>query len=203
LFAAALMMLGVHNANATAIIYVEDLEVSAGMQATLSFQMENTVPIRGFQFDLYLPEGITVVKNAKGRIQGALNSNRLPEDDEHTLTIQEQGDGAIRFLCGSLYDETFTGNEGEIITLQINVAETMKNGDYPVVLKDVKLTETNTDNYYYTDVVESTIKVIGGTGITGILEGGNTPAIIFNLAGQRISNMQKGINIVNGKKILK
>ena len=26
---------------------------------------------------------------------------------------------------------------------------------------------------------------------------------IYNLAGQRISKMQKGINIVNGKKILK
>ena len=26
---------------------------------------------------------------------------------------------------------------------------------------------------------------------------------IYNLAGQRISKMQKGVNIVNGKKILK
>jgi hypothetical protein len=28
-------------------------------------------------------------------------------------------------------------------------------------------------------------------------------AVIYNVAGQRVSKMQKGINIVNGKKILK
>ena len=184
------------------VIYPVSQEVAAGMQTTLSFHMKNTAAIRGFQFDLYLPEGITVVKNAKGRIQGALANDRLPEDDEHTLTIQEQGDGAIRFLCGSLYDETFTGNEGEIITLQINVAETMKNGDYAIVLQDVKLTETNTENYYYTDTVESTIKVIGGTGIVDVLEGDNAPAIIYNLSGQRLAKPQHGINIINGKKVM-
>ena len=27
--------------------------------------------------------------------------------------------------------------------------------------------------------------------------------LIFNLAGQRVSKMQKGINIINGKKVLK
>ena len=34
--------------------------------------------------------------------------------------------------------------------------------------------------------------------INGVAENG----IIYNLAGQRISKMQKGINIVNGKKVL-
>ena len=31
----------------------------------------------------------------------------------------------------------------------------------------------------------------------------NFDGAIYNLAGQRISKMQKGINIINGKKVLK
>ena len=41
-----------------------------------------------------------------------------------------------------------------------------------------------------------------GTGISGIgVDGENTP--IYNLAGQRLGKMQKGVNVMNGKKVLK
>jgi hypothetical protein len=40
----------------------------------------------------------------------------------------------------------------------------------------------------------------GATGITGIND--NLNESIYNLAGQRMSKMQKGVNIVGGKKVL-
>ena len=141
------------------IIYLNKTDGFVGQEQTLSFQMKNTAAIRGFQFDLYLPEGVTAVKNAKGRIQGSLSSGRLPEEDEHTLTIQEQADGAIRFLCSSLYDETFTGSEGEIATLQVKIGENLEDGDYPIIIKDMKLTETNISNFYETSYLKSTLTV--------------------------------------------
>lgn len=143
------------------VIYVEPMEADPGTQVTLSLQMKNSAAIRGFQFDLYLPEGVTAVKNAKGRIQGSLSSGRLPEDDEHTLTIQAQNDGAIRFLCGSQYDETFIGASGEIATLQVNIAEGMTSGEYPIVLKNMRLSETDISKYYDTDNVETVLTVRG------------------------------------------
>ena len=141
------------------VIYLEKMEGNAGTTATMSFRMKNSAAIRGFQFDLYLPDGVTAMKNAKGRIQGGLSSERLPEDDEHTLTISEQPDGAIRFLCNSLYDETFTGTDGEIATLQVTIAENMEDGDYPIFIKNMKLTETNISNYYETEHLKSTLSI--------------------------------------------
>ena len=41
------------------------------------------------------------------------------------------------------------------------------------------------------------------TGIEGVQEAQEVQGAIYNLAGQRINKMQKGINIINGKKILK
>ena len=41
------------------------------------------------------------------------------------------------------------------------------------------------------------------TGINNVNANLNLDEAIYNLAGQRLSKMQKGINIINGKKILK
>ena len=140
-------------------IYIENTEVKTGGQAVLSIKMKNETPIRGFQFDLYLPEGVTAAKTSKGKIIASLSSGRLEEDDEHTLTTLEQSNGAIRFLCSSLYDENFTGNDGEILTLTVNVAENMEDGDYPLVIRDARLTETDISQYYMIDYVKSTLTV--------------------------------------------
>ena len=145
------------------VIYLNKVETSAGSQINLSIRMKNAAAIRGFQFDLYLPDGVTVVKSAKGKIVGSLSEGRLPEDDEHTLTLSEQSDGAIRFLCGSLYDETFTGNDGEIATLSVKIAENKVDGNYAIILKDIKMTETDINNYYQTEQVKSTLTITSYT----------------------------------------
>ena len=91
---------------------------------------------------------------------GQLSPGRLPDEDEHTLTFSEQPDGAIRFLCGSQYDEVFTGNDGEIATLTVNISETMEEGDYPLLLKGIVLSETDITKYYETAIVKSTLSII-------------------------------------------
>ena len=141
------------------VIYMEPLEVTKGTEVVVPLQMKNTAQIRGFQVDVYLPEGMTAVKNNNGRIVAALNAARLPDGSAHTLTVSERPDGAIRLLCGSQYDETFTGNDGEIATLTINVGADVEAGNYPLTLGYVKLTETNINNYYLTDEVVTTMTV--------------------------------------------
>ena len=185
------------------IIYVEEATLGVGKTATLSICMKNSAAIRGFQFDMYLPNGVTAKKNNKGRYLSSFNQSRLPEDDEHTLTLAAQDDGCIRFLCGSQYDETFTGTEGEIATIQVDVAADLAPGNYPVVLKDMKLTETDISKFYEHKLVETTLIISEMTGITGIenirdVENGK----FYNLAGLQTVNPNKGIYVVGGKKIL-
>jgi len=142
------------------VIYMEPLEVTRGTEAVLSLLMKNTAGIRGFQFDMYLPQGVTVMKDHNNRFVCSLNSGRTPDGDQHTLTLSEQPDGAIRFLCGSQYDEVFTGTEGEILTVRLSVDKRMFAGQYPIVLKNVKLTETNINNFYRTENVQTALTVL-------------------------------------------
>jgi len=176
------------------VIYINSAEARVGSELTLPIKMKNNVPIRGFQFDLYLPEGVTAVKIANDRIKASLTADRLPEDDQHTLTVSEQADGSIRFLCGSQYDETFTGNDGEIITLQLAIAEEMAAGSYPLVLRDIKLTETDINKYYLADGISAMLTVndhvlgdISGDGVVDVSD-------YIGVANHIMGNTPEGFN---------
>ena len=186
------------------IIYVAPATADpaeAGSQTTLSICMNNTAEIRGFQFDLYLPDGMTIVKTSKGKVAASLSAARLPEDDEHTLSVAEQGDGAVRFLCGSLYDETFTGTSGEIATLKVNI-EGMAAGDYPVTLKAVKLSETDISKFYTADEVVTTFTVSYASAIGSLQDGREQARPLYDLQGRKVNGAKKGLYICDGKKVV-
>ena len=184
------------------VIYVAASSANTGEAAELSICMKNTAPIRGFQFNLYLPDGVNAVKSSKGRIQATLSKGRLDEEDEHTLSVSEQENGSLLFLCGSEYPETFLDNDGEIAVLKITIAETVPAGDYPIVLKNIKLTETDISKFYLTELVETTLTIISDTtGITTVQQE-KTDIRCYNLSGQLVDKPHKGLFIVNHKKVV-
>ena len=149
------------------VVYIPHFEVQPGAtNFILSINMKNTAAIRGFQFDLELPEGITPVMSGT-EVSCGLNTARCPQNNSnpfnvtyyHTLNVKEQTDGSYRFLAGSTEDQTFIGNDGVMVMLLINVASGKAFGDYTISLKNIKLSETNIDNHYDTDLVESTVTV--------------------------------------------
>ena len=158
------------------VIYISPLEAASNGETQVSIKMKNTVGIRGFQFDLYLPEGMTAVKDGNNRYVSTLSNGRKPAGDQHTLTLSEQPDGAIRFLCGSQYDETFTGTDGEIATLTISVAADVEADNYPIYLRNMKLTETDINNYYTKDEIETSVTVTGPADGRVVLDEASTTA---------------------------
>ena len=145
------------------VIYIEPFQASPGTTALeLSIKMKNTAAIRGFQFDLELPEGVTPVEE-DGEYVYWLNADRAPKKAGgqfyHSLEVTRQDDGSYRFLCGAQQDKTFIGNDGEVAVIQVNLAEGMSAGDYPITMKYVKLTETDISVYYLTEEVVSTLTV--------------------------------------------
>lgn len=141
------------------VIYIKSLSSKAGEVKNLSICMKNTAGIRGFQFSLCLPEGVTIAQNAKGKQLVSLNPGRRGEFDEHTLSVGKQEDGSYLFLCGSLSDDTFLGNDGEIATVTLIIPEDISKGQYPVVIRNQKLTENDISKYYEKAYVETYIDI--------------------------------------------
>ena len=142
------------------VIYIEPFAAKPGAtELPISFKMKNTTAIRGFQFDLTLPEGVTPATYGNGTIKCSLTDARKPEGDQHTLSVVHQTGNTYRFLCGSQQFETFLGNDGEIATLLVNIDANMAEDDYALLMTDMKLTETNIDNYYETAQIETTMTI--------------------------------------------
>ena len=187
------------------VIYVENVSGSKNSQVELSVRMRNASDIRGFQFDLYLPEGVTIANNAKA----SLSSDRLAAGDAHTLMVDEMTNGAVRFLCSSMNDESFAGGDGEIATLTVNIADNVTNGDYDVVVKNALMTETDISKSYEADDIKSTLTVLDQTGVeTVTADNKRRDGSIYTVGGQLVgkkattSQLRKGVYICNGKKIV-
>ena len=193
------------DSDADNVIYVENVSGSKNSQVELSVRMRNASDIRGFQFDLYLPEGVSVANNAKA----LLSSDRLAAGDAHTLMADEMSDGAVRFLCSSMNDESFAGGDGEIVTLTVNIANNVANDDYDVVVKNAIMTETDISKSYEADNIKSTLTVLDQTGVeTVTADNERRDGSIYTVGGQLVgkksstSQLRKGVYIRNGKKIV-
>ena len=187
------------------VIYVENVSGSKNSQVELSVRMRNASDIRGFQFDLYLPEGVSMANNAKA----SLSSDRLAAGDAHTLMVNEVSDGAVRFLCSSMNDENFAGGDGEIATLTVNIADNVANGDYDVVVKNALMTETDISRSYEADNIKSTLTVLDPNGVDIVTaDDERRDGTIYTVGGQLVgkkattSQLRKGVYIRNGKKIV-
>ena len=139
-------------------IYVSDVVVGAGATAKLSICMKNRAPIRSFQFDMYLPEGVTALTNVNGRIRAALSDERLSETDERVVSASNLGWGAIYFTCSSRTDDAFTGTDGKVAELEVRIAEDMAEGSYPITLKNEYLVLADSKQFF-TESVESDLSV--------------------------------------------
>lgn len=125
-------------------IYLQDKSVEQGQQMTFDILMANTSDIVGFQFDLYLPEGITAVTNSNGDYLCSLSSRA---GNDHSLTAALQEDGAIRFIGFSMKNTALSGNDGAIVSLTLNVPDNTTVGNYEVYIKNNKLTKSDGSKY--------------------------------------------------------
>ena len=100
-------------ASLTDAVYVQASSVPAGSQQTLSVRMKNSFDVQTIQFDLYLPEGVTIVGNDDDELMTASKA-RVKKYDFFNSSIQS--DGALRLLAQATTNNIAAG-DGEIATL--------------------------------------------------------------------------------------
>ena len=125
--------------NVDNVLYIADLEIGEGQEATLSVQLKNAKGFTGFQGDICLPEGVSFVMDEYGYADAELTEVRT--NSRATIFDAEmQDDGTLRLLAYSNRNAIISGNEGEICTVKVRVADNAVAGTYPIVLKNVVLT---------------------------------------------------------------
>ena len=116
-------------------VYVEPLEAPAGSQQTLSVCMKNSIEVQTIQFDLYLPEGLTIVPNEDEEL---MTASKARINKFNYFESSMQSDGALRLLAQATTTNIAVG-DGEIATIMVSVPANMVLGDYSITVKNILL----------------------------------------------------------------
>lgn len=116
-------------------VYVKSANIPAGSQQTLSVCMKNSIEVQTLQFDLYLPDGLTLVANEDDELITA-SKERVAKFNYFQSAVQ--ADGALRLLAQATTTNIAVG-DGEIATVTVNVSSDMALGDYTVTVKNIIL----------------------------------------------------------------
>lgn len=125
-------------------VYIDNCKTSAAKQITLSINMKNATRVTLWQTDLVLPKGITVEKNSRGNYDIKKSSRAT---SSHTITSSLLSTGAIRILCSSAQNKNFSGLEGEVATITLDIADDVEPGTYIIAFKNTLLVEGSTESH--------------------------------------------------------
>lgn len=124
-------------------VTISDFSISAGETKEVSITLANDVAYVAFQFDLYLPDGITVESFSADR-------NRLPEST--TLSMAKQSDGSYRFISAAIGGEPISGTSGGVVTLSVKAATTLTHGSKTGYFRHVKLSKADATGPTYDEM---------------------------------------------------
>ncbi len=117
-------------------LVLEDVTTAPGSQFVLPINMVNIDEVTALQFDLYLPSGVTIAEE-EGELLIDLADRTTYR--KHSLAFRQQADGAMRITCSSNNNATFTGNEGAIINVTLNVSSTIEEKEYVIAAKNIEI----------------------------------------------------------------
>lgn len=159
------------------------LTLTRNADQSLSFSLDGNSAYTAFQFDLMIPEGMDVT-------QMTLNSQRK---QNHMLLYNKIGEGHYRVVVLSTSNQSFNETVGELLCIGFD--------NYPadgIIIDDIHFVTPQGN-----DLLFSAIGISGDTpnSISGV-RSNNSDGKIYKLNGQSMTKTQKGLYIINGKKVV-
>ena len=180
----------------------EDIGGLKGTSVVLPVWLTNEEDITALQFDLTLPEGVSVSTNEKGKLQVS-KTNRC---EDHTLSASKQSEGNIyRVLLYSVDVESITGNSGAVVNLTLDIDEGMEAGEYEIGISNINLTATDQTKITPADATCTlTVRdyITGDANGDGTVDVTDIVAIANHILGQGIHAINTYAADVNGDEVI-
>lgn len=165
---------------------VQPIEVKAGEQATLTVSLADAASVTALQFNLSLPANMTV--NESGCAPGNAATN-------HTLSINKMDNGNYLFV---MYSMDFTAlTDGTLLTVPVTIGNGATTGDGN--LNTVRSAKSDAVSQQHQN---ASFAVNVTTAVEGVKSDIKKDAVIYNVRGQKLTSPQKGINIIDKRKVI-
>lgn len=159
-----------------------ELALQKNSDGSLSLHLNGPTAFTAFQFSLTLPEDMDVEK---------IQINALRKNG-HQLLFHKVGEGEYRVAALSLSNRMFNGEDGELLNIRCD-----READGDVLLSDILFVTKDARVRRFEDLSLDGITGISDTELVNRVRNG----VIYNLNGQRQKSLQRGVNIVDGKKV--
>ena len=122
---------------------ISEFSIFTGQTKDVSISLTNDKAYAAFQFDLVLPEGVTVVMPESPDTWNNHKSDRIPSTTD--LSMQQLSDGSYRFVAmpGTTTIQNITGSDGVIINLTLSAAATAAVGNQTGYFRNIKLSTSD------------------------------------------------------------
>lgn len=187
-------------------LFVSDFNINPGETVAVSVNLSNLeTNYAAFQFDLILPEGISIALTKRGKLDVKLDGLRF-EELPHSLTSEKISEGVYRFICFSMSGESFWENSGAILSMNIEASTTFNAVTSMGSIENIVLTTADAKEHK-PEKTTFTITNPTAAGITAISV--DQPADIYDIKGNllrsqatNLNGLPKGIYLVKGQKVL-
>ena len=130
---------------------VEDMTMSAGESRQVEIELENgTNGYVAFQFEMVLPDGITLGTDGEGKPLASLDSGRA---SDHVLSVTETAANTYRFLSYSMTNAELTGTTGSLLHVTLQTDEDAYEGKRKVKIQNQVFTERSEMQHKWSDVI--------------------------------------------------
>ena len=187
-------------------VNIDPTTPSPGDEFAIEVLLDNSEGLfKGAQFDIHMPEGIAPViesvwndddedyKNVMKVEKGALCKSG------HSISASQLPEGGERFVIVDMNNATFKTRKDAVAKVYYKISETLEAGEYTGKITKMEF-NTTADTGVEPEDIEFKIQIVP-TKINGVVTG-KTVKVSYNVAGQQTDGIQKGINIIEGKKVM-
>lgn len=134
---------------------IDDFTIAANGEVTVQIRMNNDVVFSGFQFDLELPEGVSIKRNAQNKFTVAA-TNRLKVYDDfeeawtptHTVECSLQPSGAYRVMVYSGSSANIQGTSGTaVLKMQLSASDLVATGTFSPKFTNIVMSQADETQY--------------------------------------------------------
>ena len=158
------------------------LQLLSNGSNALSLCLDGAADFTAFQFEMELPENTDITAM---RVNGQRMGN-------HKLLYNKVEANRYRVAVLSFSNAVFKGNAGELLNISIDGLNTNEISVYDIHF----VTKNGTDITFDALALSGTV-----TGIANV-SSNESDNVIFDLQGRKLSKTQRGVNIINGKKVI-
>ena len=165
---------------------VQPIEAKAGEQTTLAVSLSGATAMTALQFNLALPEGVTLAGDEATK--GAATNG-------HTLDVETLDNGDHLLILYSMDLNTF--KDGELLRIPVTIGSNAKSGEgslYTVRFSTTEAVSSESNNSSFTLEVQDIDDAIESVKLEH-----NDVKEIFNLGGQRLNAKHRGVNVLKMK----